>query len=225
MSYEREMQSLILRVETETDDDNRQQAFLDLLHRLGCQTKWSVHNYQVPQPEADHELFVRGALVQLLQQHVNRQSNSVEGWSLVDGLSKHKRWVEAHKSIEGSYALAYLTLTVSQYILDVENRPNGGAYFWHDRHVLQLRMPLCALFNEWLTPDAPYTNVPTIDVLLRAIFGDVWFELTLANSPEMETLWPSAVRTLRPAFRDGLVPSQIVDIVTTIPLPLLMEAP
>lgn len=204
MSYIEKISNLLHRRKTE-DSDKLRPTFFGIMHLLGCQTKWGVRNYKVSQPSTVDDAFVRKTLVELLCEHVSELSDDeLAGWSIIDGLTKNRRWCEALQSLEGSYALAYLAASVAQDILKVDQSAEGSSYRERREQILSLRMPLCTLFNEWLKPVSRYKDVPSTEVLFRAMFGDIWFELFLAHTPDMEIFWPSAVRARRPQFMEGI---------------------
>jgi hypothetical protein len=210
MSYEKSIKTLLDRFDHDIDGDLKRSATLELLNRLGCQTAWSTHGRTVTQPDAADEPLVRKTLVHCLLRFIGDVESDLhyqDGWSILDGLVRNDRWRDALQTLKGSYALVYLVTTVSQEYADVYKSARGSTFFERRQQLLSIKDPFCDLLNNWLHPSAPFSEVPEAETMIRAIFGDFWFELALADRADMAILWPSAIRALHPPFLPDITPA------------------
>jgi hypothetical protein len=182
---------------------HRIDSLVPLTETLGCRTlepngRW--HERVLEQPRLEHEPLVRTTMVKALIMHMDLDPAAHVHYndvlSLADGLVKKHRWQECLTSIEGAYALAdaLLQLSISEF---QDSRDD-------------IEPALCALLNEWIRPSVSWTAYPDTPELLRVLFGNAWYDLTLAFEDLDEWGLLELVHQARPLFSPGVLPEYLL---------------
>lgn len=134
------------------------------------------------------------------------QGNDDIDFSLLDGLSKHRRYLSCFNTEEGSYHLALLLFNVTERTrrsaADPDQHGNRDNYlFAMDKAGSEA---FCRLVNDWLKPAKPFLKTPSTEILMRVLFGDALCDLVGSDVAH------SMVRSgMRPPFMPGLLPAHL----------------
>jgi hypothetical protein len=180
-------------------------AMESLTTALGCRTltfrrtSWSVTN--PTQPKVVDEELVVNTLLEAVQHHRNRFfSRSEDSHALLDGLAKKDRWRKCLASLEGAYNLTLLLVEVADLTTEsglIDGTPLLCAAMTPDT---------CALLNAWLKPAMPLVHIPSVDELLRHIFGHAWCDIILSGPALKTSDISKLILAQTPPFMPGLVP-------------------
>jgi hypothetical protein len=192
----------------------------DLLLQLGCaclcwnfKPKWHIDPSEPTPPE--HEDLVVETLLQFLRLYgAENEFIDDSHFSILDGLWTGNRWRRCLQNTNDAHALAALLLGVLERVY-ISNGALERVYISNDKDnyhevVADFSHPIImALASHWL--GVTYTDLPTMERLTRDIFGDAWYEIVVANDAKLVANIPEVVRTLRPAFRRGLLAAALTE--------------
>jgi hypothetical protein len=182
------------------------QSSVPLLQALGCRyLKNELGSTTFPivtpvQPDPSDELLVRSTLLLALRSYANNQMQDIyEAFALVNGLYAQDRWRECLKNPDDAYCLAFLCASLTSSDLDPYFQTGGGTE----------RPCVCLLLNDWLQPDVPFEEPPSISDISHALFGEAWFNFSVEQSGVDFRQVPAVMYLTRPRFIAGLLSEQL----------------
>lgn len=186
-----------------------------LLKALGCRKvqvsgrQCYVQRPKVP-PDGSEDL-IRKTLIEALSRHaVSANLDDLVGFSILDGLAANQRWRACLDSEESSHFLAANLISFFAGIDDLISRDvNHGSL-----GLVLLPGPL-AILNDWTAPATPHQEIPSVEEVVCALFGDAWYHLVAGQPGVPQWSIPDIVRVQRPPFLQGLMPlatSEPVDL-------------
>lgn len=195
-------------------------TLMPLLQELGCvilernsANEWKAVYSSQPLPA--NEALVRETLIAIMRSHLKPDDRYfyTDGVAILDGLLRHHRWQRCLESVEDAYCFAELMLRTSAIL-----RSNPEIVTQEYRETLSSAMGDALL--EWLPAIGRVEPLHANPAMLRAMFGDAWFELVLENADVDPYNIPSYIRQTKPAFIPGVVRAS-QDVTMALPLPSL----
>jgi hypothetical protein len=177
-------------------------AYPQLLAILGCPHVVAGRLVQAELPET-HRCQIETSLLELLAKVASNLGDPVcERASVLAGLYAARCWRRCLESEDGTYdfasvLLCYLERFSSLSLVDVHAAGR-----------------VCDILNAWLSPEVPWSQVPTSDEVVQRLFGVAWCTMSL---PMEGRTAGSVVYYERPPFLPGLCPPQ--DALPGVPLP------
>jgi hypothetical protein len=191
---------------------DRSVILIPLLTAIGC---GSLHydgdlltSRMSEQPGSEAETLVMATLKQALHRHIATGfTHTNDSFSLLNGLCTKDRWCNCLSNEENALCLAALCATL---VYENQIDPALGEFD-------QQGFGLCALLNEWLQPVEPFEKWPSLEILLGALFGDAWYEFEVLQQGYKDWYVPILICERRPIFVPGLLPSQDLIALETLP--------
>jgi hypothetical protein len=208
---------------------NRRQPYMSicsLMLRMGCSHLTrdpDTFRPVIEVPEQRHgkyEPLITKSLIGALRQHVadlDKREMSIEpvtAWNdpfdLMSGLSKNRRWEACLSSSEAAYDLVVL---IFHFALMIETLRPPEATPAQKREASEDGR---RLLNEWLAPTL-FDEFPNADRLTHELFGEAWALLGGAGTVVGSYAFVDVIRAMRPALRNGLMPSESAPLDVILP--------
>jgi hypothetical protein len=190
----------------------------DLVSALGCRNIGDPNRLQafdVPeQPNPEYEALVVSTLLLTLHSHLARPAyNSHDGLAIIDGLMRNQRWRECLKDLDTAYAFAILLSDGS--LAPDDRKPVDPDTNLNLKRTVEIDARIA--LQDWI----PNVVHPLVQPrrLVKAMFGEVWFDLVVVGLDIATHHLPDAIKGLRPPFSPGLLPPHLEPVV--LPLPAL----
>jgi hypothetical protein len=188
--YESTVHALVDAYTTRRISDDSMSPILSLLgcRNVRCLPFSTQKQLEAPaQPDEIHEAFVSQTLQTLLHLHMqnNAGADQNNAFAILDGLARNNRWRACLDEIHVANDLAVLLVEASLTLGSVTPNERSTLY----QLVRACTTVLYGLLNEWLEPAKPFVPGALMTEVARAIFGDIWYDLTFGDEPWMG--WPA----------------------------------
>jgi hypothetical protein len=199
--YEAEITFLVARHLHHKDNGTMEQ----LLKALGCRrvahSGRQCYVQRPKQPAQGNDILIRKVMLLALRcQAKSPEPDDTLGLSILDGLTQNGRWRSCLDCEDDAYALAVNLLTFFACIDNlIETDTNHGSL-----GLVLLPGPM-AVFNEWTSPPIPHEHTPSMEDVVRSLFGDAWWHFVAGQSDVPYWDIAGLVRSQRPPFCPGLV--------------------
>jgi hypothetical protein len=167
-------------------DGDRRASMAPILSLLGCCTIATTplgECFEAATATAvEFEPFVVSALLRSLHLHVEpdggRLYNFENALAILNGLAKKDRWRQCLESQDGALALAITLLREKTRILPLKG-PIGDA---KSRKLADACLDsLGTILSQWLDLDPSITIEAPIQMVVRKMFGDFWFDFSFTD--------------------------------------------
>lgn len=143
-----------------------------MFNALGCPHLVRLNNRDrvvVPELSPDAETMRKRLYRLLMEPEIQIYGTNCLG-AMLAGLNRYAGWQQLTKTEDGTRRLAYAILFCLEWRDDGE---------WGDT----ITPDMCSILNQWLLPENPWVECPSLEDVCLPLFGDAWCQLMLPALP------------------------------------------